>query len=72
MREIKINTPTIKLDQFLKWANVAVTGGEAKELIQSGRVSVNGRVETRRAHTIKPGDLISVTGQIELVVGSWS
>ncbi|HMN30146.1 MAG TPA: S4 domain-containing protein YaaA [Caldilineaceae bacterium] len=59
----------IKLDQFLKLANVVQTGGEAKVLIQSGQVLVNGQVETRRGRKLRPGDVVVVNGE-ELVVMS--
>lgn len=62
MENININTETIKLDQFLKWANVVTTGGEAKELIQSGRVRVNNKIEKRRGLKLKDGDLVNVEG----------
>lgn len=62
MEKININTETIKLDQFLKWANVVTTGGEAKELIQSGRVRVNNKIEKRRGLKLKDGDLVNVEG----------
>ena len=62
MEEIKINTETIKLDQFLKWANVVSTGGEAKALIQAGGVRVNNKIEKRRGFTLKDGDLVNVEG----------
>lgn len=70
MREVKINTPEIQLDQLLKWAHAAQSGGEAKHLIQSGQVLVNGSKETRRAHKVHPGDRIVVVGQTEFIVGS--
>ena len=38
----------IKLDQFLKLAQVVQSGGEAKHLILNGIVMVNDEVETRR------------------------
>ena len=57
----------IKLDQFLKLADVVQTGGEAKVLIQSGQVLVNGEVETRRGRKLRPGDVVLVNGE-ELVV----
>jgi ribosome-associated protein len=57
----------IKLDQFLKLANVVSTGGAAKLLIQSGRVQVNGEVETRRGRKLRHGDVVVVEGE-ELVV----
>jgi len=57
----------IRLDQFLKWHGVADTGGQAKLLIQSGRVAVNGEAETRRRRKLLPGDVITVNGK-QLVV----
>jgi ribosome-associated protein len=60
---------TIKLDQFLKLAQVVQTGGEAKILIQSGQVMVNGVVETRRGRKLRPGDVVVVDGE-ELVVAT--
>ncbi|MDA0673437.1 MAG: RNA-binding S4 domain-containing protein [Cyanobacteria bacterium] len=52
--------PFIKLDQFLKWQQVASTGGTAKWLIQSGEVQVNGAVETRRGRKLVAGDVVVV------------
>ena len=54
------DTPTIRLDQFLKLADVVQSGGEAKLLIQSGGVMVNGVVETRRKRQLQPGDEVHV------------
>ncbi|MEC9466167.1 MAG: RNA-binding S4 domain-containing protein [Myxococcota bacterium] len=54
------DTPTIRLDQFLKLADVVQSGGEAKLLIQSGGVMVNGVVETRRKKQLQPGDEVHV------------
>lgn len=54
---------TIKLDQFLKWIGVASTGGEAKLMIQSGKVNVNGIMETRRGRKLVHGDCVSVEGE---------
>jgi ribosome-associated protein len=62
MEEVKIKTETIKLDQFLKWANVVSTGGEAKALIQAGGVRVNNKIEKRRGLKLKDGDLVNVEG----------
>jgi len=52
--------PTIKLDQFLKREGFAFSGGDAKQMIQSGVVLVNGEVETRRGRQLKRGDSVSV------------
>ena len=54
---------TIALDRFLKLANVVQSGGEAKHLIQSGAVQVNGAAETRRGRKLRPGDLVEVHGE---------
>lgn len=58
---------TIKLDQFLKLAQVVQTGGQAKQLIQAGHVFVNGVVETRRGRKLQVGDTVEVDGE-ELVL----
>ena len=60
---------TIELDQFLKLAEVTQSGGQAKHLIQSGAVLVNGVVETRRGKKLRPGDCVTVAGE-EFMVGS--
>ncbi|MBX2998137.1 MAG: RNA-binding S4 domain-containing protein [Caldilineaceae bacterium] len=59
---------TIKLDQFLKREGLVFSGGEAKHLIQSGMVWVNGEVETRRGRKLHPGDRVTLD-DTELVVG---
>ena len=48
----------MKLDQFLKWKNLASSVGEAKIFIKSGSVKVNGVIETRRGRKLKRGDII--------------
>ena len=48
----------MKLDQFLKWNNIVSTGGEAKMLIKSGKVSVNGEIEIRRGRKLNTGDVV--------------
>jgi ribosome-associated protein len=51
---------TIELAQFLKLQHVVGSGGEAKLLVQSGQVMVNGEVETRRGRKLQPGDVVSM------------
>lgn len=51
----------IRLGQYLKFANLADTGGQARELIASGKVTVNGEAETRRGRQLHPGDEVTVT-----------
>ncbi len=62
----------IRLGQFLKLANIADTGGMARELIAEGLVSVNGEVDTRRGRQLQKGDVIVTdTGEqrVEAQVG---
>lgn len=68
MVELKIESEYIKLDQFLKLADIASTGGHAKYLIQECVVKVNGEVETRRGKKLVPGDIVEVEGnQIKVI-----
>ena len=53
-------SPGITLGQALKAANLVGSGGEAKVLIQTGEVLVNGEVETRRGRQLREGDVVEV------------
>ena len=68
MIEINIDSEYIKLDQALKLADIASTGGHAKFLILEGLVKVNGEVETRRGRKLKTQDIIEVEGNTIKVV----
>ena len=57
--KIKINTPFIKLDSLLKFAGTAESGAMAKQLVQDGKVKVNGEICTARGKKIKNGDIVS-------------
>lgn len=61
--EIKIETEYIKLDQFLKFAGLVNTGGEAKNIIAEGKVMVNGEVETARGKKLRIDDVIEIDGR---------
>lgn len=63
MEEINISTEFIKLDALPKFSALAGTGGEAKNMIGEGLVSVNGEVCTMRGKKCFPGDIIAVQGQ---------
>lgn len=66
------NNQTITLNQFLKLAGIAQTGGQAKMMIQSGAVQVNGTVDTRRGRKLETGDLVTVESQtFEVDVSQW-
>lgn len=64
----------IKLDQFLKLVGAVDTGGQAKLLIQSEEVTVNGQEETRRGRKLIQGDIVVCLGKeykVELVSDAW-
>lgn len=56
--EIEITTEYIKLDQLLKFSQIAENGAMAKEMIWDEIVSVNGEVCTMRGKKIRPGDVV--------------
>ena len=67
VRQVAIRTQFIKLDSLLKLEGLAETGGEAKERIQAGEVTVNGQVCTMRGKKLYPGDKAMLDG-VELNV----
>ncbi len=68
MTEVAISGESIRLGQFLKLANAIDSGADAKAVIATGEVTVNGQPENRRGRQLVRGDTVAV-GAIELVVG---
>lgn len=60
--EVEIEGDMIRLGQFLKYASLLETGGEAKLVIADGEVFVNGEVELRRGRQLRDGDIVEVGG----------
>ena len=60
---IAIPTEFIKLVQFLKFSGAAATGGNAKELVASGKIMVNGEPCLMRGKKLRPGDVVEAGGQ---------
>jgi len=50
----------ITLDALLKATGLVGSGGEAKALIATGVVRVNGEPETRRGRKLRPGDSVAL------------
>ena len=63
METIKIKDDFIKLGQVLKLAGMAESGIDAKEIIQSGLVKVNGEVDERRGRKLYNGDIVEFEGK---------
>lgn len=59
---IPITTDYIKLDALLKFAGLVGTGGEAKQVIESELVRVNGEICTMRGKKLRPSDKIVFNG----------
>lgn len=68
MKEIKIETEFIKLDQLLKYAGVVQTGGEAKMMIQDGMVKLNNEVVIQRGKKIRTDDIIEIEDYDSFIV----
>lgn len=70
MREIAIRGEVIRLGQLLQLAGLADSGGEAKELLALGDVTVNGEPEARRGRQLRAGDVVAAGGdQLRVVTG---
>ena len=67
MKEIKIQTETIQLDQFLKWADIS--GGQTSMLIANKMIFVNGEICTVKRKKLYPKDIVKVEniGQFQVV-----
>jgi len=63
MTPIAIRTAAIELQKFPKLAGAADSGGEAKQAITSGAVTVNGACEKRRGCQLRPGDIVVFAGR---------
>ena len=61
--KITIKEDFIRLDSAMKLADMVVTGGHAKIVIQDGEVKVNGEVCTMRGKKLRPGDKVTFDGQ---------
>ena len=67
LKYVKLKTLWIRLDQLLKFAGVAESGGQAKEMILGEEVQLNGELCLARGKKIFPGDVITLDG-VEIIV----
>ncbi len=64
----ELKSEFVELYKILKFEGLAESGGNAKQVIQEGLVSVNGEVETRKRKKIRAGDQIDfIDHHIEVV-----
>ena len=65
--EIKISSEFITLGQFLKFADIIETGGEAKLFLSQNDVHINGELDVRRGRKLRPGDKVVILGKEYLI-----
>lgn len=63
MKEIKITTEPLLLQNFLKLLDFTSTGGQAKYFLAEHEVKVNDEKETRRGRKLYAGDKVEVDKQ---------
>ena len=57
----------IELCQFIKFGGLTGTGGEAKQVISQGLVTLNGTVETQKRKKLLAGDQVTYDGKTLVV-----
>jgi ribosome-associated protein len=66
-RPVVVRSVPIELCQLLKFAGLSESGGQAKQLITEGGVTLNGTVETQKGKKLAAGDIVQV-GEERIVV----
>jgi ribosome-associated protein len=61
--DVPIGGEGIRLGQFLKFAGLLDSGGNVKEAIIDGCVTVNGEVDRRRGRQLQLGDIVGFNGR---------
>jgi ribosome-associated protein len=66
-RPVTVRAVPIELCQFIKFAGLTDSGGEAKQAISEGRVRLNGAVETQKRKKLSAGDRVTLDGKVIIV-----
>lgn len=61
--DVSIGGDGIRLGQFVKFAGLLGSGGDVKEAIVDGLVTVNGEVDRRRGRQLQLGDVVGFDGR---------
>ncbi|WP_372172922.1 RNA-binding S4 domain-containing protein [Xanthomonas euvesicatoria] len=69
--EFDLDGDHIELNQLLKLAGIADSGGQGKAIVASGAVSVDGVQELRKTAKIRPGQLVQLD-DVEIRVLAWN
>ncbi len=65
--EFQLDRDNVELNQLLKLAGLADSGGAGKALVATGAVSIDGQVELRKTCKVRAGQVVRV-GDVEIVV----
>lgn len=65
--EFQLDRDHVELNQLLKLAGVADSGGAGKALVATGAVSIDGQVELRKTCKVRAGQVVRV-GDVEILV----
>lgn len=66
--QFKLEGDFVRLGDLIKLAGLVGTGGEAKQVVQDGKVKLDGVVCTERGKKIRPGAKVFFKGEtIEVV-----
>ena len=63
MEDVEVGAAGIRLGQLLKLVGAVDTGGQARALLDDGKVLVNHEVESRRGRQLVAGDVVAVAGR---------
>jgi ribosome-associated protein len=58
----------IELVQLLKRIKIVMSGGEAKMLINDGKVKRNGAIETRKRAKIRVGEIVEIFDKTIIII----
>ena len=60
--EFRLNGEHVRLCDLLKLAGLAESGGQGKQMVAAGEVSVDGQQENRKAAKIRAGQIVECRG----------
>ncbi len=60
--EFQLKSENVRLCDLLKLAGIAESGGQGKQLVAAGEVTVDGRPESRKAARIRAGQTVECRG----------
>jgi ribosome-associated protein len=67
--ELRPGEESIRLGQLLKLVDAVPTGAQVKDVLLTGTVRVNGEPEERRGRQVRRGDVVSMEGMEDVLVG---